>query len=328
MKWIALPAALLLCVPIANAQNVGGGRLHLTQTIVLPGVEGRIDHFAIDLPNERLFICALGNNSLEVIDLQKGERVHSITGLGNPQGVGYVAETGRLVVANDKGGACNIYDTKTFAAIGRVDLKDADNVRCDAATKQAYVGFGSGGICVIDPQGAKRVREFELPAHPEAFLLEKNGPRIFVNVPNARQVAVIDREQGKVVATWKTGEATSNFPIAFDEAQHRLFVGCRSPAQLVILNSDSGAVVTTVSIPPDPDDVFFDEKKHRLFAICGGGSVSVIDQINPDTYKASATIPTATGARTGLFVPELESLFVAVPKRGSQSAELRRYSTE
>jgi DNA-binding beta-propeller fold protein YncE len=301
----------------------------LAQSIPLPAVEGRIDHFAIDLPGQRLFVCALGNNSVEVVDLRRGDRVHSLTGLGNPQGVGYLAASGRLIVANDEGGACKIYDAKSFALVGSVDLKDdADNVRCDAATGQAYVGFGSGGICVIDPQSATRVRSFDLAGHPEAFVLEKNGPRIFVNVPSAHHVAVIDRKQAKVIATWKTGDATANFPIAFDEAGHRLFVGCRSPARLVVLNSDSGALVATVPIPPDPDDVFFDEKKHRLFAICGGGSVAVIDQTNADTYKTAATIPTGPGARTALYVPELDSLFVAVPRHGSQNAEVRRYSVE
>jgi DNA-binding beta-propeller fold protein YncE len=301
--------------------------LRLAQSIDLPGVVGRIDHFAIDLPNNRLFVAALGNDSVEVVDLRKGVRVRSIGGLGHPQGVGYLAESGRLIVANDRGGVCNIYDGNSLAVIGRVDLKDdADNVRCDG--KHAYVGFGSGGIAVIDPVSAKVVRSFELTGHPEGFVLEKNGPRIFVNVPDAHQLAVIDREQGKVLRTWTTGSASANFPMAFDEARHRLFVGCRSPAQLVVLNSDSGAIVTTVSIPSDPDDVFLDEKKHCLFAICGAGSIAVIDQIDADTYKTRSTVETAPGARTGLFVPELDSLFVAVPRRGRENAQVRRYSIE
>ncbi|HEY3661965.1 MAG TPA: hypothetical protein VGL24_02305 [Chthoniobacterales bacterium] len=329
MKWIALSAVLFLCGIISNAQNAGNGGLHLVQRIPLTGVEGRIDHCAIDLAGERLFVAALGNNSVEVIDLRKGARVHSITGLGNPQGVGYAPESGRLIVANDTDGLCNIYDGKTLALTGSVALKDdADNVRYDGATKLAFVGFGKGGICAIDLASAKRARSFALQGHPEAFVLERNGPRIFVNVPGAHHVAVIDRERGKVITTWTTGSATENFPIALDQAQHRLFVGCRSPAELVVLNSDSGAVVTTVPIPGDADDVFLDEKKHRLFVTCGVGSVAVIDQVNADTYQSKASIATAPGARTGLFVPELKSLFVAVPKRGSQSAEIRRYSVD
>lgn len=266
---------------------------------------------------------------MEVIDLRKGERIRSINGLGSPQGAAYIPELQRLVVANDENGAVNIYDGKSFVRVGMVDLKDdADNVRYDSATREAYIGYGSGGICVIDLHSAKQTRSFELPGHPEAFVLEQRGPRIFVNVPSVHEVVVIDRVRGKIVATWKTGEATANFPMAFDEVQHRLFVGCRSPAQLVVLNSDTGAVVARISIPSDPDDVFLDQNKRRLFAICGGGSIAVIDQLDANTYKAGATIPTAPGARTGLFVQELDSLFVAVPKRGSHSAEVRRYSVD
>jgi DNA-binding beta-propeller fold protein YncE len=300
--------------------------LRLIQTIPLPNVEGRIDHFAIDLPNERLFVCALGNNSVEVIDLRKDERIHSITGLGNPQGAAYLVDLEKLIIANDKGGVCNIYEGKSFALTATVDLKDdADNVRYDDLRKQVYVGYGNGGISVIDPKSGKQIRSIELSGHPEAFVLEKQGRRVFVNIPSAKQVAVINRDEGKVVAKWNTGAASANFPMAFDETHHRLFIGCRSPAQLVVLDSDSGAVLTNVPIASDPDDVFVDETQHRLLAICGGGSIAVIDQIDPNHYKTTATIATASGTRTGLFVSELKSLFVAVPKRWGQSAEIRRY---
>ncbi len=300
-----------------------------SQIIALPNVEGRIDHFAIDLPNERLFVCALGNNSLEVVDLRTGERIHSINGLGSPQGVAYVPEGAKLIVANDKGGAVQIYEGKSFAVIGTVDLQDdADNVRYDDAAKQVYVGYGNGGIAVIDLQTNQQVRAIKLDGHPEAFVLEKQGRRVFVNIPSAREVAVINRDEGKVVAKWNTGAASANFPMAFDEKNHRLFVGCRSPAQLVVLDSDSGAIRANVQIASDPDDIFFDETHHRLLAICGGGSIAVIDQIDADNYKTTATIATASGARTGLFVPELNCLFVAIPHRGNQNAEVRRYSVE
>lgn len=327
MKWMAL--ALLLWAITFNARSESDGGLRLVQTIALPGVAGRLDHFAIDLAGGRLFLAALGNNSVEVIDLRQGARVHSINGLGNPQGVGYAPESGKLVVANDRGGVCNIYDGKSLARTDSVVLEDdADNVRYDAATKRAFVGFGNGGICEIELANGKRVRSIELQAHPEGFVLEGNGRRIFVNVPSAHHVAVIERDRGKVIARWATGDATENFPIALDQAQHRLFVGCRAPAQLVVLNSDSGAILATVPIPGDPDDVFLDEKRHCLLVTCGAGSVAVIDQLDADRYQRRAIIATAPGARTGLFVPELESLFVAVPKRGNQNAEIRRYAVD
>src|SRR5437588_3300345 len=177
--------------------------LKLQQTIALPGVEGRIDHFAFDAAGERLFICALGNNSVEVLDLRKGERIHSITGLGAPQGIAYIPELNRIFVANDKGGIFRIYDGKSFEAVGELDFKDdTDNVRYDSATKQIYVGFGSGGIAIVNAADGRQIGSIKLSAHPEAFELEKNGRRIFVNVPNSRHVAMIDREKGVVVATW------------------------------------------------------------------------------------------------------------------------------
>src|SRR5207248_4987566 len=173
--------------------------IKLKQTIALPGVEGRIDHFALDPSGERLFVCALGNNTVEVLDLRKGQRIHSITGLGSPQGIVYVPELNRIFVANDKGGIFKIHDGKSFEAVGELDFKDdADNVRYDSATKQIYVGFGSGGIAIVNAADGKQIGSIKLSAHPEAFELEKNGRRIFVNVPNSRHVAVIDCARGAV----------------------------------------------------------------------------------------------------------------------------------
>jgi DNA-binding beta-propeller fold protein YncE len=276
-----------------------------------------------------LFVCALGNNTAEVLDLRKGERVHSISGLGAPQGLVYIPELNRLFIANDKGGLCNIYDAKSWQLIGTVDFQDdADNVRYDGATKQIYVGFGSGGIGMINAPDGKRVGSIKLAAHPEAFELEKHGRRIFVNVPNAGHVAVIDRDKGKVTATWKTDGASANFPMAFDEANHRLFIGCRIPSKLVVLDTESGSVVANIGISGDPDDVFYDNKRHRIYAICGGGKIDIIDQANANIYTGFAKVDTASGARTGLFVPEQDTLFVAVPHRGSQQAEIRRYGIE
>ncbi|HWY39943.1 MAG TPA: YncE family protein [Chthoniobacterales bacterium] len=301
----------------------------MKQIIPLPGVEGRIDHFALDAANDRLFVCALGNNSVEVVDLRKGERIHSISGLGSPQGVAYVSGLDRLFVANDKDGTCKIFDSKSFQQRDELNLNDdADNVRYDDAAKGIYVGYGSGGIAIINASDGKQIGSIKLSAHPEAFELEKSGKRIFVNVPNARQVAVIDREKAQVVATWKTDIAFANFPMALDETNHRLFVGCRLPSKLVVLNTDSGEVVAKLDIAGDTDELFYDAKRHRIYAVCGAGKVDIIEQAEPNQYKRSAQIDTAVGARTGLFVPERDTLFVAVPHRGSQNPEIRAYHVE
>ena len=319
----------LLCCFAAATSNAQSAPLKLKQTILLPGVEGRIDHFAADPSGQRLFVCALGNNSLEVIDLRKGERVHSITGLGAPQGVGYAPEVNRLFVANDRGGICKIYDGKSFQTVGELNLEDdADNVRYDEARKKFYVGFGSGGIAVVNAADGKQVGSIKVGAHPEAFQFEKNGSRIFVNVPNSRHVAVVDRDKGEVVATWKTDLAFANFPMALDEANHRLFVGCRLPSRLIVLNTDSGDIIAKLDISGDADDVFYESKRNRLYVISGTGKIDIIEQADPNTYKALTKVDTANGARTGFFSPERDTLFVAVPHRGSQQAEIRCYQIE
>jgi len=319
----------LLCCYAAATSSAESTPLKLKQTIPLPGVEGRIDHFASDPSGQRLFVCALGNNSLEVIDLRTGKLAHTITGLGAPQGVGYAPEANRLFVANDKGGICKIYDGESFQPVGDLNFQDdADNVRYDETRKKIYVGFGSGGIAVLNAPDGKQVGSIKLSAHPEAFQLEKNGSRIFANVPNSRHVAVIDRDKGEVVARWKTDLAFANFPMALDEPNHRLFVGCRLPPKLVVLNTDSGDVVAKVNISGDTDDVFYDSKRHRIYVVCGAGKIDVIEQTDPNTYKTYTKIDTARGARTGLFMPEQAKLFVAVPHRASQRAEIRVYDTE
>ena len=319
---------MALCI-YPTATHGEEAALQLKQTVSLPDVEGRIDHLALDAAGERLFVCALGNNTVEVLDLRKGERIHSITGLGAPQGIAYIPELNRFFVANDKGGIFKIYDGKSYQTVGELDFKDdADNVRYDSATKQIYVGFGSGGIGIINAAGGEQVGLIKLAAHPEAFELEKRGNRIFVNVPNARHVAVINRDKGEVVATWKTGDASANFPMALDETNHRLFIGCRSPSKLVVLNTESGNLVASIGISSDTDDIFYDSKRHRIYAICGAGKIDIIEQTSADAYKALAKIDTANGTRTGLFVPERDTIFVAVPHRGSQQAAIRAYQIE
>ena len=326
MKRLAFAVVVAVVSNCLGAAESGNALLQSKQTIPLPGVEGRIDHLDLDTGNERLFVCALGNNTAEVLDLRKGEHVHSITGLGAPQGLVYIPELNRLFIANDRGGVCKIYDAKSYQPVGEINFKDdADNIRYDDSSKRIYVGFGSGGIGIINAADGKQIGSIKLSAHPEAFELEKNGKRIFVNVPNSRHVAVIDHDKGEVVATWKTDLAFGNFPMALDEANHRLFIGCRMPSKLVVLDTESGNVVAKIDISGDTDDVFYDSKRHRIYVICGAGKIDIIEQTDQNNYKPLSKVGTAEGARTGLFVPERDTLFIAVPHRGSQQAEIRCY---
>src|SRR5262249_16773574 len=159
------------------------------QTISLPNVEGRIDHMAVDLKGERLFIAALGNNTIEVLDLRAGKRIHSITGLHEPQGVGFIPEFNKIYVANAKSGACDVFDASSFKVLKSIKFSDdADNIRYDAAARRVYVGYGSGGLGVIDAANSDQIGDIKLDGHPESFQLERSGPRIFVNTPTSQRI--------------------------------------------------------------------------------------------------------------------------------------------
>lgn len=301
--------------------------LTLRQTIALPGVEGRFDHAALDVATHRLFFAALGNNTLEVVDVSAGKRLHTITGLKKPTGVLFLAGENLLVVANGDDGTCRFYDGTSYAERGRVtDVDDADNLRSDAKAKRIWLGYGEGALGVIDPATMKLTASIALAKHPESFQLEENGPRIFVNVPDAKQIAVVDRAVGKVVETWPIEDVQANFPMAFDEKQQRAFVGCRSPARLLAFDTQSGKRVAETPMSGDVDDLFFDAASSRLLASCGEGFIDIFRFTAPAELVGEHRIATATGARTAFFSAKLRAFYLAVPHRGAQSAEIRIYT--
>jgi YVTN family beta-propeller protein len=294
----------------------------------MPNVAGRIDHMAVDVKGQRLFVAALGNNTLEVIDIKNMERLHTITALHEPQGIAYTPNTNRIYVANRSDGSLRIYDGGSFRLLQTISYRDdADNVRYDLRADRIWVGYGGGALGAIDQEGTK-LADIRLDAHPESFQLENNGSRIFVNVPEARMIAVVDRNDGKVLASWTTGGPQANFPMALDEANHRLFVVCRNPARLVVLDTSSGKVIATLPVVGDSDDVFYDAAGKRIYATGGEGAISVFQQQGADQYSAIARVSTVEGARTGYFSSDLGRLFVAVRRNGSHAAEIRIYQTQ
>lgn len=302
--------------------------LEFVQSIALPDVRGRIDHLDIDVAGARLFVAALGNNSVEVIDLRAGRRSSRLEHLRVPQGVAYVPEAKRLFVASGGSGRVDVFAGNTLSPVGRVDaLDDADNVRYEPASGRIYVGYGSA-LAVLEASTMQLVSRIKLAGHPESFQLESTGTRIFVNVPDERQIAVVDRKQGNVAATWELDEMRANFPMALDEAHHRLFVATRRPAALLVFDSESGKRVASVPIGGDADDLFFDSDRKQIYAICGEGVITVVQQQDADRYVAVDQVRTGPGARTGLFVPGQRTLYVAVPVQQSVSAEIRVYSVK
>lgn len=312
-----------------KAQAQDAAVLRLVQTIPLPKVEGRIDHMAVDRKGERLFIAALGNNTLEVLDVRAGKRIRTLAGFHEPQGVGFVSDFNKVFVANAKDGACDIFDGSSFKLVKNVKFPDdADNVRYDAKTRSVYVGYGSGGLGVIDAASGDQVGAIKLDGHPESFQLEKAGPRIFVNIPTSQKIAVVDRVKGAVITAWPVTNARLNYPVALDETHHRLFVGFRKPAKLVVFDTESGTVVADLPGPGDADDIFYDDSRQRIYISGGDGFIGVVEQQDADHYKTLTRIPTASGARTSFFAPELSRLYLAVPHRGAQSAEVRVYEAK
>ncbi len=280
--------------------------LVLEKTIPLQGVSGRIDHMAIDLTRKRLIVAELGNDSVDIVDVESGDLVRRIAGLREPQGVGYAERADIILVANAGDGSVVLFKAADFAPVGVITLHDdADNIRIDSRNGHAVVGFGSGGLAVIDPTARSKVAEIKLPAHPEGFRIDPTTGRTFVNIPDAHQIAVVDLDARRVVATWPQ-RAAANFPMALDPDTGLIATVFRSPPLLALLDAGTGAMRQQFPSCGDADDVFFDPRRRRIYVSCGAGEVAVFE-----AAQALTRIRTASGARTSLFVPELDRLFVA-----------------
>jgi len=299
--------------------------LQLESKIPLGQVAGRIDHMAIDVARQRLFVAELGNNSVGVIDLVTPKVVHDIVGLREPQGVGYVPSTDTLYVSNARDGSVLVFRGDDYAEVGRIDLgDDADNIRVDAVAKQVFVGYGSGALAVIDPENRSKVADIALKGHPESFQLDRGSNRIFANVPDARSIAVVDRMAAKQTASWSTTDASGNFPMALDEDAQQVIVVFRNPANLGVFSMRDGAVVGSAETCGDSDDLFVDTKRRRVYVSCGDGFLDVFDT-QAGGYKRIAHISTVSGARTSLFVPQLDRLLLAVRASPGEPAAIWVY---
>jgi DNA-binding beta-propeller fold protein YncE len=321
-----IAVSVLAVVLVATQTLFAQGPIALVRTIDLPRVEGRIDHLAFDAATHRLYVAALGNNTVEVVDVSSGTHFKSLPGFREPQGIAVVPDLKVVAVANGQGEGLQFVngdDGRPGASIRLGD--DSDNVRYDASAKRLYAGFGSGALAAINPGDAKVLGDAKLAGHPESFQLERSGSRIFVNVPTADQIAVVDRSAMRVVATWPVVSAKSNFPMALDEANHRLFIGCRRPAKLLVFDTATGKEIASLDIVGDTDDLFYDAVQKRIYVSGGEGYLDAFQNQDANRFTRITHLPTASGARTSLFVPELNRLFLAVPHRGSQKAEIRIY---
>jgi YVTN family beta-propeller protein len=305
-------ATLLAGVGRPIAQAIEPPPLVLENKIGLGKISGRIDHMAFDPTRNRLFVAELGNNTVGVVDLNERKVVHVITGLSEPQGVGYAPSTDTVYVANGGDGSVRLYRAADYTPTGRIDLGgDADNIRIDPAGNRVLVGYGSGAIATIDTTGRNKVADFPLPAHPESFQLDGKTNQIFVNVPNSRAIVVLDAVTGQKKATWPLRSAGGNFPMALDEEAQRVLVAFRSPPRLGAFSIRNGENAANIELCGDADDLFLDPKRRRIYASCGQGVLDVLD-IREGGYRRSARLSTAPGARTSFFAPSVDRLFLAV----------------
>ena len=317
-------AALLLLSGAACGQD--SQPLSLQGRIELANVDGRIDHLSADVRGRRLFVSALGNHTLEVIDVEAGKRTAALRDLPEPQGVYYDAATDRLFVACAADGGIRVFDGHGFRLLHTAKTSgDADNLRYDTRSRQVMVGYGEGALAFLD-SGGNRTGEIALDAHPESFRLEQSGSRVFVNVPDRKEIQVADVVTRALLGRWPVTSALKNYPMSLDEAHHRLLIGCRAPARMLAIDSGNGKQSASVEIVGDTDDLFYDARSGLVYVIGGQGFVDVLRQRDADHYDRIARLPTAPGARTGLFVPEWGKLFVAVPHRGEQRAEVLVYA--
>jgi DNA-binding beta-propeller fold protein YncE len=313
-------AASLIWSATVTAQTADAP-LVLETKIPLGQVSGRIDHLAIDAKRQRLFVAELDNNSLGVVDLAAGKVLRTVAGLREPQGVAYVPFADSVYVANAGDGSVRVLRGEDLAPIGRIELgEDADNVRVDPQRNRVLVGYGNGALAVIDPATRTKAADIRLKGHPESFQIDETGTKVFVNVPDARDIEIADLAS-QANRSLPTQGAGSNFPMAIDGEAHRVLVAFRSPPTLMALSSQDGRVVAKIETCGDADDVFVDAKRHRVYVSCGEGVVDVLEQREAE-YRRLARVPTVSGARTSLFVPELDRLFVAVRSRSGEPAAI------
>jgi YVTN family beta-propeller protein len=321
----------LFLAPVLSIHSQDKSPLKLTQKIPLPNVKGRLDHLGLDLESSRLFVAALGDdqNTVEVVDLKQGKRLFTIAGQSKPQGLFYSPDFKKLFVANGTDGTCKIFGGDTFNVVESLAIgTDADHVGYDPATKYLYVGFGdakSGGLAIIDTGTNKHIADIKTDARPGGIKIEKTRPHIFVTLSGATSLGVVDLKKREQIATWPTGVKT-NVALALDESHHRLFDGVRDPATLIIQDTESGKQVSRLEGVPGIDDLWYDAAHKRVYASGGRGFdvgfVYAYQQKDADHYELIAKVPTAPGAGTSLWSPELNRVYVAAPSNGKEDAAI------
>lgn len=322
IKALLLLFATLGVITMARAQE--SQPLVLTQTVAFPNLRGAFNHMSVGAKHHLLFAAAPSNGTVEIVDLDEGKSVRSLKG-DRPAAVRYAPEFNQLYVSH--GQSLSIYDGKNLALITSIDLHSRlDELQYDTEAGELYVGCmseGETGVAVVAIPSGKLLGRIALPGRPQGIALERQGSRIFANVPSQGKVAVMDRRRRFLLALWPVERVKGNTPIALDEVDHRLFLGGREPPRLVVLNTRTGKQVTEVTIDGFADDMFWDPARHLIYISCGEGFVDVIAQRDPDHYQRVQRVPTSEGAATSAFSPGMNSLYVGSPRREGKPADIR-----
>lgn len=322
-RWSCAAIVGALLAAVNHAQEPAP--LVLETTIALGEVQGRIDHLAVDLRRQRLFVAELGNDSVGVVDLRRRRVLQRLVGLSKPQGVGFSDSTDELFVANGSDGSLRIFGGDALTARGVIQLgDDADNVRTTNKPARVIVGYGGGALAIIDPATRRRLPDIPLHNHPEGFEAIRDGQQVLVNVPGSAEVAVIDVSKAAQIASWTLGDARRNYPLAYDPGSQTAWVATRQPPRLIGLNADSGARIFDAASCDDPDDVMVDAKRQRLYVICGAGFIDTWE-LKSGSYALIEHLATSAGARTGLLVPGLDRLYLAARATPQAAAVIRVY---
>ena len=307
-------------IGLAAAGSSPAATLELEARIALPDCKGRIDHLAYDSGRERLFVAELGNNSVAVVSVKQRKLERRLEGFEEPQGIAFFSALQRFYVANGGDGSIGAYDAGSLDLLsGRKLGGDADNIRIDATARRIYVGYGEGALAVLDAATLKLIADIPLKGHPESFQLYPDDARVYVNVPDAHQVAVVDINTQRQIATWPADRWGANYPMAIDAINQSVLTVFRRPAMIARYSMKDGTVKASAEISGDADDVFVDEKRSRVYVICGEGVVDVLDRAS---LKRIDRVTTSLGARTGLFSGDADTLFVAARAAGGDDAAI------
>ncbi len=323
-RRLAILSCLLIAGSAAGAMRAratpSNEPLKLLGRTEIPGYTGDFDHLAADIPDNRLFMAAEDHGTLEVFNLTTGRHLRTLTTFNTPHGIFLVPGTHRMIVTDSGKGFSRILDTRTFRVVGRIKLAPgADSSVYDPSTGRFYIVTGGSDVGMkvsylneIDPHTGHLLRQLRFnSSHTEAVQAEQHGNRLFVNIADKNYVAVVDKKSFKVIAHWPIAGANTNLSMALDEKDHRLFIVTRNPTKMFVLDTHDGRTVATVDVPAIVDGVFWDAARKRIYVPGAVGEVGVYQQIDPNHYRELARVPSAIGAKSGLYVPALNRLYLA-----------------